>query len=88
LAKDALLILTIGQAVCSIFGSAPVYLNMTGRQHIFQRIVLAVVLNLALNRFLIPIYGMPGAATFVISSLFWNRFSYSFIKDKMIVFLN
>jgi hypothetical protein len=27
LAKDALLILTIGQAVCSIFGSAPVYLN-------------------------------------------------------------
>jgi hypothetical protein len=29
LAKDALLILTIGQAVCSIFGSAPVYLNMT-----------------------------------------------------------
>jgi O-antigen/teichoic acid export membrane protein len=58
LAKDALLILTIGQAVCSIFGSAPVYLNMTGRQHIFQRIVLAVVLNLGLNRFLIPIYGM------------------------------
>lgn len=92
LAKEALLILTIGQAVCSIFGSAPVYLNMTGRQHIFQRIlVLAVVLNLGLNRFLIPIYGMTGAATaFVISSLFWNIGSalYIYRKDKMNVFLN
>jgi O-antigen/teichoic acid export membrane protein len=92
LVKDALLILTIGQAVCSAFGSAPVYLNMTGRQHIFQRIlVLAVVLNLGLNRFLIPIYGMTGAATaFVISSLFWNITAALVIykKDKLIVFLN
>lgn len=92
LAKDSLLILTIGQAVCSTFGSAPVYLNMTGRQHIFQRIlVVAVLLNLGFNRFLIPLYGMTGAATaFVISSLFWNISAALFIykKDKIIVFLS
>jgi hypothetical protein len=34
------------------FGAVPVYLNMTGRQHIFQIIlVLAVVVNFVLNRF-------------------------------------
>jgi hypothetical protein len=69
LAKDALLILTIGQAVCSIFGS-PVYLNMTGRQHIFQRILVLAVLNLGLNRFLIPIYGMPEPAQPLLLVLF------------------
>ena len=92
LAKDALLILTIGQVICSAFGSAPVYLNMTGRQHIFQRIVVvAVLLNLGFNRWLIPIYGMTGAASaFVISSLFWNLCSAIVIykRDKIVVFLN
>lgn len=91
-AKDTLLILTIGQVICSAFGSAPVYLNMTGRQHIFQLVVLiAVVLNLGLNRFLIPIYGMVGAAiAFVISAIFWNLCSAIVIykRDKIIVFLN
>jgi O-antigen/teichoic acid export membrane protein len=91
-ARDTLMILTIGQLVCSAFGSAPVYLNMTGRQHIFQRILLlALIINLGFNRFLIPIYGMTGAATaYVISSLFWNVCSAAVIykKDKMIVFLN
>ena len=91
-ARDALLILTIGQVICSAFGSAPVYLNMTGRQHIFQLIVLiAVVLNLGLNRFLIPIYGMVGAAiAFVVSAIFWNLCSAIVIykRDKIMVFLN
>lgn len=91
-AKDALLILMIGQGICSAFGAVPVYLNMTGRQHIFQIIlVLAVVVNFVLNRFLIPDYGMTGAAiAFVLSSFFWNISAALVIyrKDKVKVFFN
>jgi O-antigen/teichoic acid export membrane protein len=91
-AKDALLILMIGQGLCSAFGAAPVYLNMTGRQHVFQIILLlAVVINFILNRFLIPDYGMAGAAiAFVASSFFWNGSAAAVIyrKDKVKVFLN
>ncbi|MCD0469422.1 MATE family efflux transporter [Flavobacterium sp. JAS] len=91
-AKEAFLILVIGQGICSAFGSAPVYLNMTGRQHVFQIIlIVAVVLNFVLNRFLIPEYGMTGAAiAFVSSSFFWNFIVAIVIyqKDKIKVFLN
>jgi O-antigen/teichoic acid export membrane protein len=91
-AKSALLILIIGQGICSAFGTAPVYLNMTGRQHIFQIIlIVAVLINFTLNRVLIPQYGMTGAATaFVISSIFWNCITAVVIyrKDKVNVFLN
>lgn len=91
-AKHAFLILIIGQGICSAFGSAPVYLNMTGRQHIFQMIlIIAVILNFILNRFLIPPYGMVGAAiAFVSSSLFWNIGTAIIIyqKDRIKVFLN
>jgi O-antigen/teichoic acid export membrane protein len=91
-AKNALLILIIGQGVCSAFGTAPVYLNMTGRQHIFQIIlIVAVFINFILNRVLIPQYGMTGAATaFVVSSIFWNSITAVVIyrKDKVNVFLN
>jgi O-antigen/teichoic acid export membrane protein len=91
-AKDALLILMLGQVICSAFGAVPVYLNMTGRQHIFQIIlVFAVVINFVLNRLLIPDYGMMGAAiAFVASSFFWNITAAAVIyrKDKVKVFLN
>lgn len=91
-AKDALLILIVGQGICSAFGSASVYLNMTGRQHIFQVIlVVAVLINFGLNRLLIPEYGMTGAAiAFVASSFFWNFISTVIIyyKDKVKVYLN
>ena len=91
-AKDALIILIIGQGICSTFGTAPVYLNMTGRQHIFQIIlIVAVLINFIMNRLLIPEYGMTGAAiSFVVSSIFWNSISAVVIykKDKVNVFLN
>ncbi|MBF4472806.1 MATE family efflux transporter [Flavobacterium sp. HJJ] len=91
-AKEAFLILIIGQGVCSAFGTAPVYLNMTGRSHTFQVILItAVIINFVLNRFLIPIYGMTGAAiAFVLSSFFWNFVSAIIIyrKDKVTVFLH
>lgn len=91
-AKEAFLILIIGQGICSAFGSAPVYLNMTGRQHIFQIVLIAaVVINFLLNRFLIPEYGMVGAAiAFVSSSIFWNSVVALIIyrKDKILIFLH
>ena len=91
-AKEAFLILVIGQGICSAFGSAPIYLNMTGRQHTFQVIlIITVILNFVLNRFLIPQYGMIGGAiAFVSSSFFWNFAVAVFIykKDKIKVFLN
>lgn len=91
-AQEPFLILIIGQGICSAFGSVPVYLNMTGRQHIFQLIlIVAVILNFILNRFLIPIYGMSGAAiAYVSSSFFWNFVAAIVIyrKDKIKVFLN
>ncbi|MDR6760628.1 O-antigen/teichoic acid export membrane protein [Flavobacterium sp. 2755] len=91
-AQQAFLILIIGQGICSLFGSAPVYLNMTGRQHIFQIIlIVAVIINFLLNRFLIPVFGMTGAAiAYVSSSFFWNFVSTIVIykKDKLKVFLN
>ena len=92
IAQQSFLILIIGQGICSLFGSAPVYLNMTGRQHIFQIILIgAVIINFILNRFLIPIYGMAGAAAaFFCSSFFWNFISAIVIykKDKIKIFLH
>lgn len=91
-AKEAFLILIIGQGICSAFGCSPVYLNMTGRQHVFQVIlIMAVVINFILNRFLIPVYGMTGASiAFVSSSFFWNFVVavYIYKKDKIKVFLS
>lgn len=90
-ARDPLLILLIGQGICSFFGGVQVYMNMTGRQNIFQVILIfAVVLNFFLNQILIPIYGMSGAAfSYVISMFFWNLIAAIIIfkKDKIVVFL-
>ena len=91
IARDTLLILMIGQGICSFFGGVQVYMNMTGRQNIFQVILIfAVVLNFILNQTLIPIYGMNGAAfSYVISMFFWNLITSIIIykKDKIAVFL-
>ncbi|SDW11095.1 lipopolysaccharide biosynthesis protein [Flavobacterium degerlachei] len=87
--KQALLILMVGQLLASFFGVAAIYLNMTGRQSIFQVILIfAVLLNLVLNIILIPMYSMTGAAiAFVASLLFWNIITAIIIykKDKVVV---
>jgi O-antigen/teichoic acid export membrane protein len=64
----------LGQLICSLFGSASIYLNMTGRQNTFKIIlIIAVIINFISNGFLVPRYGMVGASiSFVISLLFWN----------------
>ena len=87
--KQALLILMVGQLIASFFGVSAIYLNMTGRQNIFQVVLIfAVLLNLILNIILIPIYSLTGAAiAFVSSLLFWNIVTAIIIykKDKLLV---
>jgi O-antigen/teichoic acid export membrane protein len=87
--KQALLILMGGQLLASFFGVSAIYLNMTGRQSIFQIVLIfAVLVNLILNIILIPIYSLTGAAiAFVSSLLFWNIVTAIIIykKDKLLV---
>ena len=87
--KQALLILMVGQLFASFFGVSAIYLNMTGRQSIFQIVLIfAVVLNLILNIILIPVYSMTGAAiAFVSSLLFWNIITAIIVykKDKLLI---
>lgn len=90
-AQWALIILLIGQAVNALCGSVGVYMNMTGKQVIFQRIlVTAFSINIVLNLILIPVYDLLGAAiATTISTVFWNVVTTAYIykKDKMITFL-
>ena len=90
-AKEPLIILMIGQGICSFFGAVQVYLNMTGRQTTFQVILIfAVIINFVLNKTLIPIYGMSGAAfSYAVSMFLWNLVATIIIykKDKIAVFL-
>jgi O-antigen/teichoic acid export membrane protein len=62
-ATKAIIILSICQFIYAISGFVDLILNMTGNQKIFGRItVLTAVLNIVLNLFLIPKYGITGAA--------------------------
>jgi O-antigen/teichoic acid export membrane protein len=90
--SNALIIMVITQGACTLFGSLAVYLNMTGKQKYFQNIlIIAVIINLLLNWYLIPPYGMTGAAiAFSCSLLFWNVVSalVVYIKDKIIMLVH
>ena len=76
LAKNALWILLIAQFFNSITGPSALYLNMTGRQKKLNVILLiSLIINVVLNIFLVPTFGMLGAAiatttSFVLSKLF------------------
>jgi len=81
-----MVILVSGQIIASSFGSIATVLNMVNKQQIFQNIlIVSTALNLVLNVILIPRYGMLGAAaSFVISALFWNVFSFLYVKIKIL----
>ncbi|RDI56495.1 MATE family efflux transporter [Flavobacterium glaciei] len=91
-AKQALIILMVGQLFASLFGITTIYLNMTGRQRIFQVVLIsAVFLNFILNSILIPKYSLDGAAiAFVSSLLFWNIITAFIVykKDKLLITLH
>jgi O-antigen/teichoic acid export membrane protein len=81
-----------GQLLASLFGITTIYLNMTGRQRIFQVVLIsAVFLNFILNFILIPIYSLTGAAiAFVSSLLFWNIITAFIVykKDKLLIIMH
>lgn len=83
-AAQPLMIITAGQVVYAFFGVAGLYMNMTGRQGIFQRIlIVALVLNILLNFLLIPQYGMIGASvSTALSLLMWNLFTVFYVYKK------
>src|SRR5690606_30839011 len=89
--NTALIIMVLTQGICILFGSVTVYLNMTGKQKIFQNILLiSALINFLLNRLLIPEFGMNGAAiAFGVSLFFWNLASTIIIykKDKVKIFI-
>lgn len=91
-AKNALLILLLGQAVNALCGSVGIYMNMTGKQNILQILLIsALLINLILNWVLIPKYGIIGAAIATsISMVLWNVLGaiYLYKKDNIKTFLN
>lgn len=86
-ALPAYYILISTQIVVSFFGMVPMYMNMTGKQHLFHRIMgITVVVNIISNLILIPKYDMVGAAcSYAISVLLWNVLVayFSFKSDKV-----
>ncbi len=90
-ANTAFLLLLIGQVVNTFCGSVGVYLNMTGKQKIFQIILIsALAINILFNAILIPRLGMIGAAIATTTSMvLWNVIAviYVYKKDKVKIFL-
>ncbi len=83
-AYNSLLILLGGQVINAFCGSIGVYLNMTGKQKVFQFILLsALAINVLLNYILIPLYGMNGAAIATSTSMIiWNLSAVIYIYRK------
>ena len=90
-AQKALFILLVGQSINALCGSVGVYMNMTGKQNMLQKILLtAFIINFLLNWFLIPVYGINGAAFATsFSMIFWNLIAvvYIYKKDKIKTFI-
>ena len=82
--KLALLILTIGFLFNALSGSVGYLLQMTDNQKTYQTIILiSALLNVILNWFLIPRFGVNGAAfASMISMIFWNLSSIIVVKRK------
>jgi len=76
--------IALGQFINAICGSVGYFMNMTGNQKLFCRIIFsAALLNIALNLLLIPLYGISGAAiASLLSVCLWNIVTLVFIKNK------
>ena len=91
-AGTPLVILLSAQLYNSVSGPSAIYLNMTGKQRVLNLIlIIGLLTNIFLNLYLIPNYGMNGAAIATLVSLvLWNSMAaiYIYIKDSIKVFLN
>ena len=81
----ALIILCIGQFFNGFCGSVGYIMQLTGNERKFQQIVMtALFVNVLLNLFLIPYYGINGAAaSSAISLILWNFLSMIYIKKNL-----
>lgn len=80
-----LTLLCLGRFYNSICGSVGFILQMTDNQKIFQNVLfLAAVINVTLNFFLIPKYGINGAAfASLVTVVIWNSILVLIIKKKL-----
>jgi O-antigen/teichoic acid export membrane protein len=80
--NTALILLITGQLINSVSGSAGVFLNMIDKQVALRNIIIIVVsIIIPLNYFLIPAYGMNGAAfAFIIGTIMLNM--------SMVIYIN
>jgi O-antigen/teichoic acid export membrane protein len=83
-ASYTLIILSIGKMFSAISGSVGTFLQMVGKQKVFQNIlILAAIINVGLNYLLIPIYGISGAAiASAVSGILWNALMIIYIKKN------
>ena len=82
---SAIAILTAGQLINAAMGSVGFLLNMTGfEKDVARTLFLTAGLNIILNLFLIPLYGMEGAAiATAISLALWNIALYKIVKIRI-----
>jgi O-antigen/teichoic acid export membrane protein len=82
--SNTLRIFAVSQLIDASCGLVAVFLNMTGNQIFFTRLVaITTSANILLNWLLIPIYGMEGAAiATLISTASWNIIGAAFIWRK------
>ena len=83
--KSVILIVCLGQMVNVMSGPVANIMQMTGYQKILSRvIVFALFINIGLNVWLIPIYGIDGAAwATTITYAFWNMSCAYLIKKNL-----
>ena len=77
-----LIILAIGTVINALCGPVMYLLNMTGKERSARNIIIiASLINIALNYYLIPQYGLMGAAYATsISTVIWNALAVIKIK--------
>ena len=82
---NAFILLSCGKLFSSFSGSVGNILQMTGNQNILAKILFfAAILNIVLNLYLIPKYGIDGAAlASVISIVVWNSGMILAVKKKL-----
>lgn len=82
--QNALYIILAGQIINALCGPVGLYLNMTGRQSFFQKILaIILVINIILNIILIPKYEMIGAAfSTALSFTLWNLIGLWYVLKK------
>tara|TARA_B100000795_G_scaffold195831_1_gene149963 strand:- start:1168 stop:2499 length:1332 start_codon:yes stop_codon:yes gene_type:complete len=80
----AFMLLSFGKLISSLSGSVGNILQMTGKQVVFMNILFCgAIVNVVLNLFLIPKFGINGAAlASMISLSLWNLIMVYFVKRE------